>query len=397
MMKKRAAPASSTSHSSDAPPLKRQKVVVASSSSSLSNEAILARFAHLEQRLQIAEDKVQVLEHQVKKTRYGPSWNGTTTNVDTMDCLNRLSPLAKHYNPNSIDQFIRDIPPLLWQQDILQPFLGLQDVAVARRSCTFLEEHYQRMLAQRIIRVPQDVPTLNKALEVASMLAERIVFTKTNPIKIVLDEGEHRIVGDDNFGQMLVTCSNISFIGKGADKTFVLGGFKVGGQINVLFQQFNLSNTVEAGHGVWFYQNAACKIVDCIVQQCSGCGLHVETGANVTATRCEIMENGEQGVLCGDTNTKVRLNDCTMHHNGGDGLTADYHCVVDLHGTKTDIHSNKQCGIRASSRCKVNIHLPSQHNTSHDNAGEGRHQQTGGSIANINADGTFTHAVAGEE
>jgi hypothetical protein len=64
---------------------------------------------------------------------------------------------------------------------------------------------------------------------------------------------------------------------------------------------------------------------------------------------------------------------------------------VDLHGTKTDIHSNKWSGIRATNRAKVNIHLHSQHNTSHDNVGEDRRQHSGGSIANINADGTFTH------
>ena len=85
-----------------------------------------------------------------------------------------------------------------------------------------------------------------------------------------------------------------------------------------------------------------------------------------------------------------------MHHNGDHGLWA-YDCaVVDLHGTKTDIHSNKQDGIQAIYRAKVNIHLPSQHNTSHDNFGEDRNQFWGGSIANINADGTFTHVVAEE-
>jgi hypothetical protein len=41
--------------------------------------------------------------------------------------------------------------------------------------------------------------------------------------------------------------------------------------------------------------------------------------------------------------------------------------------------------------------LPSQHNTSHDNVGEERGQNNGGSIANINADGTFTHVVVEEE
>jgi len=91
-----------------------------------------------------------------------------------------------------------------------------------------------------------------------------------------------------------------------------------------------------------------------------------------------------------------------MHHNEYDGLVAYDHAVVDLHGTKTDIHSNKVDGIRAAGRGKVNIHLPPQHNTSHGNVGEDRSQIagdgiTGGSIANINADGTFTHVVVGEE
>jgi hypothetical protein len=86
-----------------------------------------------------------------------------------------------------------------------------------------------------------------------------------------------------------------------------------------------------------------------------------------------------------------------MHHNGGDGLWAYNRAVVDLHGTKTDIHSNKEQGICANYDGKINIHLPFQHNTSHDNVGEDRFQHTGGSIANINADGTFTHVVVDEE
>tara|TARA_B110000090_G_scaffold133980_1_gene147478 strand:+ start:45 stop:410 length:366 start_codon:yes stop_codon:yes gene_type:complete len=116
-------------------------------------------------------------------------------------------------------------------------------------------------------------------------------------------------------------------------------------------------------------------------------------GATATATQCDFMENGYSGVECGGANTKIRLNDSTMHHNGYYGLVAHDHAVVVLHGTKTDIHFNKANGIVASDRGKVNIHLPSQHNTTHDNVGDNRMQDRGGSIANINADGTFTHAV----
>jgi len=129
----------------------------------------------------------------------------------------------------------------------------------------------------------------------------------------------------------------------------------------------------------------------CAVKECGDDGMHVRGGATVTATQCEFMENGRYGVRCHNANTKARLNDCTMHHNGLNGLYAVDHGVVDLHGTKSDIHSNKQVGIYAFADAKVNIHLPSQHNTTHDNVGDNRFQFRGGSIANINVDGTFTH------
>ena len=135
-------------------------------------------------------------------------------------------------------------------------------------------------------------------------------------------------------------------------------------------------------------------VLKCVVKECGRTGMWVDDGATATATQCEFKENGSYGVFCDGANTRVRLDDCKVHHNGGDGLNAHDQAVVDLHGTKTDIHSNKGRGILASSRTKVNIHLPSQHNTSHDNVGEDRDQITGGSIANINADGTFTPVPA---
>jgi len=136
-------------------------------------------------------------------------------------------------------------------------------------------------------------------------------------------------------------------------------------------------------------------VLKCAVKECGRTGMYAHDGTTVTSSQCEFTESGDCGVFCRDANTKARLNDCTMHHNGSDGLMAHDRAVVDLHGTKTDIHSNNRHGIRASDHGKVNIHLPSQHNTSHDNVGEDRNQEViflaSGSIANINADGTFTH------
>ena len=138
-------------------------------------------------------------------------------------------------------------------------------------------------------------------------------------------------------------------------------------------------------------------MLKCAVKECVGTGMSVRDGANVTATQCEFMENRGHGVFCDGANTKARLNDCQVHHNENDGLSAYSRAVVDLHGAKTGIHSNKRFGIAAYNRGKVNIHLPSQHKTTHDNVGEDRHQEDGGSIANINADGTFTHVVVDDD
>ena len=191
-----------------------------------------------------------------------------------------------------------------------------------------------------------------------------------------------------------VSCNNITIVGKGKGKTTVLGGFLVMGKQNVKIEQLAVTNPAKNQGGVGFLCKGSGTNVDvteCCFKKCQRTGMAVVDGAIVTATRCDFMENGECGVGCVGANTKVSFNDSTMHHNGWIGLAADDHAVVDLHGTKTDIHSNEQDGIVAYNNVKVNIHLPSQHNTSHDNVGNNREQAHGGSIANINADGTFTH------
>ena len=407
---------------SSSPPLKRQKISAASSSSSISDE-MAARNLVLEQRLQSSEDEVASLSERLQlqeeenqrqeeennqrfqlqeeeniqrllamregMVRYGLPFNGKTTDIDIIDNLTRLSPLAVHYNANVTNQFIRDIPELLWWQKILQSFLNLEDLSILRSTNTFFQSYWQSVLKQNVIRVPQGCPTVEKAMALADVFSEKKVYTKNDPLKIKLDAGVHKIVGEQ-WGQMNVTCSHITFVGKGKDHTTIRGGFTVTNQQNVKFEELAVTN--QSGNGFYLLgSETTVDVLKCVVKECGGTGMSVAGGATVTATQCEIMENGGSGMYCDGANTKARLNDCTMHHNGNDGLYAYDHAVVDLHGTKTDIHSNKGRGILASYRAKVNIHLPSQHNTSHDNVGEDRRQWGGGSIANINADGTFTH------
>jgi hypothetical protein len=241
---------------------------------------------------------------------------------------------------------------------------------------------------------------VEKAMALAVIFSERKEYTGNDPLKIRLEEGVHEIVGGDR-GRMNVTCSHITFIGKGKDHTTIRGGFNVVNQQNVTFEELAVMNP--RGWGLTLSgSDTNVDVLKCVVKKCGGLGfgMFVDGGATVTATQCEFMENGDCGVVCegaNTTNTTARLNDCTMHHNGEVGLYAEGHAVVVLHGTKTDIHSNKDDGIYAIENAKVNIHLPSQHNTTHDNVAQDRRQRNGGSIANINADGTFTHVVVEDD
>ena len=233
---------------------------------------------------------------------------------------------------------------------------------------------------------------MNQALELAVIFSERNECTRENPVKIVIGEGEHEMVGVDSNGygnSMHVSCNNITIIGKGIGKTTILGGFWVNNKQNVKIEQLAATNL--GGCGLMCRGSGTkVDVTECCFKKCRFSGMWVEEGATVTATRCNFMENGLSGVEC-HTNAKVRLTDSTMHHNETHGLVTDDHAVVDLHGTKTGIHSNEKHGIDADNNAKVNIHLPSQHNTIHDNVRQDRAQRSGGSIANINADGTFTH------
>ena len=419
---------------SSSPPLKRQKINAASTSTAVSTDEMAARIRQLEQRLQQQEEennqRFQLQEEQNNQRfqlqeeqnnhriqlqeaennqrlralhgsmragmrRCGLSFNGKTTDVTIIDNLTRLSPLAVHYNANVTNQFIRDIPDMLWWQKILRPFLNLTDLSILRRTNTFFQSYWVSVLAQNTIRVPQGCPTLEKAMALAEIFAVRKEYTEADPLKITMEEGVHEILGSTH-KMMPVTCSHITFVGKGKHQTTIRGGFNVDNrQHHVKFEALAVANP--NGHGFYFSLNTHVDVLRCAAKKCGRGGMYVFGGATVTATQCEFMENDGNGVYCGGANTKVRLYDCTVHHNGSDGLVADDYAVLDLHGTKTDIHSNKGDGIWALDRGKVNIHLPSQHNTSHDNVGDDRNQYGGGSIANVNADGTFTHVVVDDD
>ena len=98
------------------------------------------------------------------------------------------------------------------------------------------------MMTQNVIRVPQGCPTVEKAMALAVIFSERKEYTENDPLKIQLEKGVHEIVGTLN-GRMFVTCSHITFIGKGKDHTTIRGGFEVDNQQNVTFEELTIVNT----------------------------------------------------------------------------------------------------------------------------------------------------------
>ncbi len=319
-----------------------------------------------------------------------------------------LSKRSRLSDTNCVD----NVSDETWVAEIL-PCFDLKGLSKLSRTSTFFNNVWQRVkrachgqidvkqnakhhLSFRDSKIYLCCPTIERAMALVQQIskikssntARGFTFRRTKPVKIQLDKGVHEILSNDKV--LNVTCSNITFVGEGKDQTTILGGFEVDNQWGVKFEELTIKNQSGDGLCLWGRETNV-DVLKCVFKECECVGMDVGDGT-VTATQCEFMENS-YGVLCQDANTKARLTDCKMHHNRYDGLTAANHAVVDLHGTKTDIHSNQDNGIFAEDCSKVNIHLPSQHNTSHDNVGEDRNQEDGSSIANINADGTFTHEL----
>ena len=287
------------------------------------------------------------------------------------------------------------LPVEVWREHICQKYLNLIEISMLRCSHRFFEKFWLNMIKYNTIQVPQRCPSLEQAMALAAILSVKKQYTKHDPIKIQLDKGVHKIVGTHR--RMNVLCSHITFVGLGKHQTTIIGGLNVFKQCNVKFEGMAIINRYQKnspnnGAGLQVKGlGTNVEVLHCIVKGCYGNGMWIYDGATVTATQCDFKGNACNGVFCHGINTKVRLNECKIHNNGIDGLRAYHHAVLDLYGTRTEIHCNAEDGIFADHRSKVNIHLPSEHNTSHDNQLNDRVQDDGGSIANINLDGTFTH------
>ena len=247
-------------------------------------------------------------------------------------------------------------------------------------TCRWSDKQWHVFLERNTFRVPEEVPSIDEAMRVGTILSKQKIYSKEHPLEVVLSGGEHVVLegsftnadGSLRQNSLEVTRSNISFVGKGKDKTTVRGGFRVENKKNVSLQNLILTNP--NGSGLFVEgEEASVEMLGVSVKNCGrfGFGLVVRNGASVKATRCDVSENRESGVFM-NGGSKGFFTDCTIHHNG-----LGYHGVwayragtlVELRGELTKIHHNKQRGLVVVSDATINIHIPSRPITAlvHDN------------------------------
>mgnify|MGYP003883783497 CR=1 FL=1 len=122
------------------------------------------------------------------------------------------------------------------------------------------------------------MPTVKKAMDLAVIFSERKEYTTDDPLKIRLEEGVHEIVEQHN--RVNVTCSHITFVGKGKDHTTIRGGFMVENQQNVKFEALTL--TCPDGDGLTLKgSETTVDVLKCAVKECMNTGVYVSGGATV--------------------------------------------------------------------------------------------------------------------
>jgi len=307
---------------------------------------------------------------------HGPFWNGTTTDPEIITVLVNNRDEAFHYD---VETSRLDLVQEVWEHVII-PFFNVKELAVLRPTCKWCDEQWQEFLKRNTFRVPEQVPTINEAMRIGFNLAKQKVYSKEKSLVVVLSEGEH-VVEEHGFTDLEITCSNISFVGQGKDRTTVRGKFCVENKKNVTVKSLTLTNPDDSGLYVEG-EEASVEIMGVSIKGCKHSGLYVFNGASVNATQCEFSENGEGGVYV-YAGSKGIFTDCSIHHNGDDGVyTNGEGTLVELRGEQTEIHQNTENGLYASTNAAINICIPSRSITAlvHDNEDEDLDTYDGGKI-----------------
>ena len=292
---------------------------------------------------------------------HGPFWNGTTTDPEIIAVLVNNRDDAFHYEAETSRlNLVQDV----WEFKII-PFFNVKELAMLPLTCRWCDEQWQEFLKRNTFRVPEQVPTIDEAMRIGFNLAKQKEYLKESPLVVVLSEGEHGVKGSwtTSTGRVFentlgITCSNITFIGQSKDKTTVRGGFGVLNEKNVTVKSLTLTNP--NGYGVCVEgEEASVEMMGVSVKECRSFGLYVASSASVKATQCEFSENFHGVSVYGGS--KGIFTDCTIHHNVSRGVGAyEEGTLVELRGEQTEIHHNGGDGLSADSNAIINIYIPSR-------------------------------------
>ena len=335
----------------------------------------------------------------------GPFWNGTTTTDPEIITVlvNNIDDAFLYDAETSRLDLVQEV----WEHEII-PFLNVKELAMLRLTCRWCDEQWQEFLKRNTFRVPEQVPTIDEAMRVGFNLAKQKDYLKESPLVVVLSEGEHVVEGSwtDSDGDLCentldTTCSNISFIGQGKDKTTVHGGIGVSNKKNVTVKSLTLTN-LNGSFGLEVVgEEASVEMMGVSVKECRTSGLLVTSGASAKATRCEFSENGSSGLALSEESKGI-FTDCIFHHNGNAGVWANSEgTLVELRGEQTEIHHNGGDGIFAISNITINIYIPSRSITAlvHDNEVRDLYTYSGAKIqsqlSSSSLELTVIHPVAG--
>ena len=291
---------------------------------------------------------------------------------------------AFHYD---VETSRLDLVQDVWEHEII-PYLNVKDLALLRPTCKWCDEQWQEFLKRNTFCVPEQVPTIDEAMRIGFNLAKQKDYLKEKPLVVVLSEGEHVVEGSwtDSYGTVHentldITCSNISFIGQGKDKTTVHGGIGVSNKKNVSLKSLTLTHP--KWHGLHVEgEEASVEMMGVSVKKCGGAGLRVDSGGSVKATQCEFSESGRYGVAV-TGGSKGIFTDCSFHHNGGHGVCATQEgTLVEFRGEQTEIHHNGLSGLLAHPNATINIYIPSRSITAlvHGHGGRDLYTSDGGKI-----------------
>jgi len=261
--------------------------------------------------------------------------NGKTTNANTLKYLAEYQQQQQqrqqqysnqfHYNYNAAKENHLDLPDV-WMYQI-STFFDMNDLARHCQVAKWFQPYWENFLSTRIVRVPHDLPTIRRGLEIGEILnnaRERTLYTKEHPLQILLCRGNYATSNDDDDVSMSIIHFSVSIIGVGCNKTVINGSFFIEGTQSDHVTLKNMSvrpppssgvaSCNAASDGVIGFGNASFTMENMVVEKFRrGVTAHSTIGK---IHNVEVKECTESGIRCIKSGTiTISGEHSSVHHN----------------------------------------------------------------------------------